>query len=295
MLTGDRTAWQALVPRSFGEEKAEPMTGGSFGSYTRDLALSLNAILEADPNNPQVGTLMKDLYYQLKEPNRYYTTQENAFALLAIGKQARRAAATNLTAQVSIDWKQAGTFQNKDIVLTNDMLNRNISISASGTGTLYYFYELSGIGTSLRTGSEDHGLKVRKRFFDRNGNEISGNSFIRNDLVVVEVTVEALSGLYIDNVAITDLLPACFEIENSRLVAEREMAWIRDKSIADYTDIRDDRISFFTRVDGKPAKFYYTVRVVGKGAFAMGPVRADAMYRGEYNSYSGGRLIEVQK
>ena len=135
---------------------------------------------------------------------------------------------------------------------------------------------------------------VSKPFEPFCGNQISGNSFTQNDLVVVEITAQSESGSTIENVAITDLLPACFEIENSRLVAEREMGFMKNRSTPEYTDIRDDRISFFTSLNGNTKTFYYTVRAVSKGTFVIGAVSADAMYNGEYHSYSGSGKIVVK-
>ena len=112
--------------------------------------------------------------------------------------------------------------------------------------------------------------------------------------MVVEITAQSESGTTVENVAITDLLPACVEIENSRLVAERELDFMKNRSTAEYTDIRDDRITFFTSLTGTPKTFYYTVRVVSKGTFVIGGVSADAMYNGDYHSYSGSGKIFVK-
>jgi uncharacterized protein YfaS (alpha-2-macroglobulin family) len=43
------------------------------------------------------------------------------------------------------------------------------------------------------------------------------------------------------------------------------------------------------------ANYYYLVRAVTPGTFQMGPVGADAMYNGEYHSYSGGGIITIIK
>ena len=64
------------------------------------------------------------------------------------------------------------------------------------------------------TKEEDNLISVRKTFYDRNGNPLSGNEFKQNDLVVVKLSFASLDGTTIENVVITDLLPACFEIEN---------------------------------------------------------------------------------
>lgn len=264
-----------------------------YSSYLRDRSIALNALLEADPDNPQVGELLKSISVEMKNA-RYYSTQETSFALLAIGKHARKAKMTDITAQISLEGKPAGEYKNKDTQLPLGINNKTVSISAKGKGTLYYYYELWGIKLTPNVADEDNFLRVRRRFLDRNGNVLNSNNFTQNDLVVVEISAQAQTTLNVENVAITDFLPACFEIENSRLVAERDMDFAKNRSTPEYTDIRDDRISFFTSLNGTPKTFYYTVRVVSKGTFIIGAVSADAMYNGEYHSYSGSGKVGVK-
>jgi len=292
MLAGDVKNYRNVLPKQFGNEQAINEFGGSYASYLRDRSIALNALLKADPSNPQVNELLKSISLELKNAS-YFSTQETAFALLAIGKHARRALSSDITAQVLIDGKVAGDYNNKDKQMAADLYGKSVTITAKGKGTLYYYYELSGIKLSPNV-DEDKFLKVRRRFLDRNGNPLNGSTFSQNDLIVVEITAQSETGSNVENVAITDLLPACFEIENSRLVAEREMAFMKNRSVAEYTDMRDDRISFFTSLSGIPKTFYYTVRAVSKGSFIIGAVSADAMYNGEYHSYSGSGKIMVK-
>jgi hypothetical protein len=293
MLAGDVKSFRSVLPKTFGNEKSISEFGGSYGSYLRDRSLALNALLEADPNNPQVNELLKSISVEMKNA-RYYSTQETAFALLAIGKHARKALVSDISATISVDGKGVGNYSNKDLQLPLDFNNKSVTITTKGKGTLYYYYEQSGNKLSPNIVDEDIHLKVRRRFLDRNGNQINGNSFNQNDLVVVEISAQSETGSNVENVAITDLLPACFEIENSRLVAEREMDFMKNRSTPEYTDIRDDRISFFTALNGTAKTFYYTVRVVSKGTFIIGAVSADAMYNGEYHSYSGSGKVSVR-
>ncbi|MFZ4547749.1 MAG: alpha-2-macroglobulin family protein [Bacteroidales bacterium] len=293
LRAGDVKSFRSILPKAFGNEKAINEFGGSYSSCLRDKSIALNALLETDPNNPQVNELLKSVSLEMKN-NKYFSTQEASFALLAIGKHARKALTSDITAQISIDGKEVGRYNNKDIQLPLAINNKSITISAKGKGALYYYFEMSGIKLTPNTEDQDNHLKVRRRFLDRNGNQISGNSFTQNDLVVVEITAQSESGSTIENVAITDLLPACFEIENSRLVAEREMGFMKNRSTPEFTDIRDDRISFFTSLNGNAKTFYYTVRAVSKGTFVIGAVSADAMYNGEYHSYSGSGKVVVK-
>ena len=89
------------------------------------------------------------------------------------------------------------------------------------------------------------------------------------------------------------VLPVDDDAELSRLVAERNYSWQQNASTPDYQDIRDDRVSFFTTLRSGISTFYYTVRVVNKGTYTLGPVSADAMYNPEFRSVSGSRVIRV--
>jgi uncharacterized protein YfaS (alpha-2-macroglobulin family) len=293
LLAGDRKSYQAVLPKTFGTQQAETETGGCLASFLRDKALAANALLQVDPDNPQLIELLRVISAELSK-STYFLTQESAMALLAIGKSARKAAKSDISAKISVDGKAAGAFSNKDIMLNQPLYQKTVSIAATGKGQLYYSYELSGIGSKPTPGSEDSYIKVRRRFLDRSGKEIHGNNFKQNDLLVVEISVEAESGLNIENIAITDLLPACFEIENSRLVAEREMDFMKKRATPDYIDIRDDRISFFTSAGSQTKFFYYQVRVVSKGEYLLGHVTADAMYNGIYHSRSGSGKVIVE-
>ncbi len=65
------------------------------------------------------------------------------------------------------------------------------------------------------------------------------------------------------------------------------------KSNPEYQDIRDDRINLFITATPYVKCYYYLVRAVSAGRFVMGPVSADAMYNGEFYSYSGTGFVNI--
>jgi uncharacterized protein YfaS (alpha-2-macroglobulin family) len=67
-------------------------------------------------------------------------------------------------------------------------------------------------------------LKVRRQFLTRNAEPIGG-SLKQNQLVVVLVSISSTLSTPIENVVVTDMLPAAFEIENPRLNENRTMTW----------------------------------------------------------------------
>ncbi len=292
-LAGDRQSYATVLPKAF-KDRSVRETGGSYASAVRDRAISLYALVEADKTNPAIGALTLGLTQAMKA-ERWMSTQDRAFALLAIGKVLKEKSVERVKAKVLLGGNTIGEFTEKDLRIKSSLFGKRLSVSASGNGSVYYFYNAEGIGSSAPVGNTDKQLQVRKRFLDRTGRAIGNKRFTVNDLVVIEVTLRSADQATVHNVVVTDLLPACFEIENPRISAIREYQWIKEASTPDYMDIRDDRISYFTAADGsKERKFYYMVRVVSKGVFHMGPVSADAMYNGDIYSYSGAGSITVE-
>ncbi len=289
---GDRAAFQQLLPKTYPNPAVVRETGGSLSSPVRNTALTLNSLLETDSENLQIAALARLLSQQLNA-SPYLNTQETAFATLALGKLARRAANSTATATVLRGNQALGSFSGPDLVLTKSVAFP-LTIRTAGSGALYYFAQTEGLSATGTVPEVDNFLRVRRTFLTRDGQPISENSFSQNQLVVVKLTVESLSGLAIDNVVVTDLLPAGLEVENPRLTAERELSWVKDQSTPEHFDLRDDRIHFFTSVDKTPRTFYYLTRAVSRGKFRLGPASADAMYRGEYRSYHGAGTVVVQ-
>ncbi|HSZ71473.1 MAG TPA: alpha-2-macroglobulin family protein, partial [Cytophagaceae bacterium] len=293
LLLGDHGSFRIILPATLDNEKSANSLSGNFYSYIRDMGISLNMLIDTDPNNAQIGVLAKHLSEQVKS-KQYLNTQEMAFAFIALGKLAKKANESNVTATVTADGKSVGQFTKNTLTISNNVLGKNISIKTSGSGTLYYFWEAEGLSTTGEVKEEDKYIKIRKTFFDRNGKVISNNHFVQNDLVIVRLALNTTDQSSVKNVVITDILPAGFEIENPRLSEQSEIPWIKDSTIPEHFDIRDDRINLFTAATRDTKYYYYVVRAVSKGSFKMGPASADAMYNGEYHSYSGAGTIEVE-
>jgi alpha-2-macroglobulin len=283
-----------ILPPAFTGEIADQCLSGSFYSYLRDLALSLNVLMDTDPGNKQVGIMARQLSEQLAKA-RYTNTQEKAFSILALGKVAKRANQTTGTATITAGGKAIGTTPGAAITtsITKYAMDA-IALNVTGNGGFYYNWEISGISADGSYKEEDSYIRVRRSFMDRNGHEL-GTSFRQNDLLVVHITLEAQHNGTIENVAITDMLPAGFEVENTRLSALPEMDWIKKRAVPEYIDIRDDRVNMFTSATQQRKDFYYMVRAVSPGTYKLGPVQADAMYDGSYHSYNGACTIRINE
>lgn len=290
---GDKKSFAAMLPASFSGEESVPQSGGSYYSDVRDEAISLNALIDVDPGNSQIGIMVKHVGDILKN-RQWLNTQERAFAFLALGKHARDANKSTATAELKVNGKVIAKVDGGQ--WRGDMKalgSTNIEIATQGNGHLYFFWQAEGISASDAYKEEDSYLKVRKRFFDRNGKLITSNTFKQNDLIIIGISLERSFNTPVENIVITDLLPAGFEIENPRTKEIPGMDWIKDGMSPTALDVRDDRIHFFVDANSNKQTYYYAVRAVTPGDFKMGPVSADAMYKGEYHSYNGAGVVRV--
>ena len=294
-VAGDKKQFQELLPTSFSGEVSVAQTGGSFYSDIRDEAIALNALLDVDPGNSQIPIMAKHVSDKLKA-RYWYSTQEAAFGFLGLGKLARGASKSSVTADVKVNGKTVASFTGAALKLNMKQLGGNsVELVTKGEGQLFYLWQSEGVSSSGTVKEEDNYLRVRRQFYDRNGNALSGNTFKQNDLIIVRISLEKSYSGDVDNIVITDLLPAGFEIENPRTKEIPGMDWIKDAKTPTAIDVRDDRINLFVDLNNPRQVYYYAVRAVSPGVYHVGPVSADAMYNGEYHSYNGAGVVRVVK
>ncbi len=290
---GDDASYSKLLPKTFVKEVYDRMLDDSFSSPIRNIALVLNTLVETDPLNPQIASLTQSLNGVLSNKSLYLNTQELSFSMLAMGKILKTKKSTG-KAEIYSEGKLIRTMEGNGQWIDLSKYPKGINVK-SVNDNLYYYYESEGIRKDNKFIAEDKFLKARRTYFTRTGEVIKNPVFKQNQLVVVRLTVSAQAGLVynVDNVVLTDMLPAGLEIENPRLVEDRDMPWIKNASNATYFDIKDDRINYFVNVDNTERHYYYLARAVSRGTFVQGPVSADAMYNSNLRSYWGGGTVVV--
>jgi len=294
-VSGDKSSYRKFLPDHFSGETANTETGGSFSSDIRDEAMALDVLLDADPTNTQIPEMAKHVGDKMNERN-WYSTQELVFGFLSLGKIAKQMGVSDATAEVMVQGKKIAGFTCSDLKIFSALLKQGkTEITVNGKGNMYYFWEEEGISASGSVKESDSYLKVRRRFFDRFGKPLTGNQFKQNELVIVQISLEKSFSSDMENIVITDMIPAGFEIENPRTKEIPGMDWIKDEDNPMALDVRDDRINLFVNAFQLRQNYYYAVRAVSPGVFKMGPVSADAMYNGEYHSYNGGGIIRISE
>jgi uncharacterized protein YfaS (alpha-2-macroglobulin family) len=292
-LMGKWNSYYEVVPNSFEPIKPEKQTGGNFDSEIRANAIMLNVLLEVEPSSSQIPHIIK---YLTQSAKHMYSTQESAFAFLALGKAAKINADANVKVEIYADGSLLTLAENKDLTIDDKKLNNGkIMLKASGKGEVYYFWNTEGIKLNEKVKEEDSYVKIRRTFYGYSSKrEITNNIFYQGELIVCKISLTG-GERSAENIVITDLIPAGFQIENPRLNPATELSWQSSNPIpVQYLDIRDDRLLLFTNLQrNKTTEFYYLLRVVNLGSYQLPVIGAEAMYDQEFHSYYGAGIVKV--
>jgi alpha-2-macroglobulin len=287
-------AFNELLPSTFKPETPERQDGGCYDSEIRANAIMLAVLADVDPNHKQVQPLIT---YLSKNAKSAWSTQDRAWLFLALGKAAKGVANSNVKVDVMVDGKSLGTFDGtRTLTVRSSAVNgKSISLNATGTGSAYYYWGTQGVvAAPYAVKEEDMNLTVRRTFYTRGGVQVTDNTFEQGDLVVCKITLT--TGIRsIDNLAISDLLPAGFEIDNPRLSSSTSLNWVSSNLYPQYMDIRDDRLLLYANLPkGGERSYYYLCRVVNAGHFRLAPVGAEAMYDQMCHSTNGAGWVTVR-
>ena len=298
-LSGELETALSMLPVSVSlsfNSKGNPgwETGGTFNSPIRAQAIMLDVLAEVNENHPSIPMLVKSLSEAASDGNRWRTTQDNAFAFLALGKIMKKQTDRNYSGTLKLNGEHLADFDATETRYTDAAWDgARIQLNIKGEGRCYYYWSAFGIQRDSFIEEYERELQVRRRYFNKDGEELTG-TFVHGDLIVSEITVKALTA-NLENVVVVDMLPTGFEIENPRLESRAGIPWLKAQGFKpDYIDIRDDRLIFFgTFPRQRERKFYYALRAVTQGEFTLPPIAAEAMYDPTKSAVTGSMSIKV--
>ncbi len=286
-LSGDLETFQKIIQTPY-EYIQNDSYDLDFSSSLRERALILNSLLDIDPNHPLISAYVNQIMTEVQNAN-YLNTQELCFSLMALAKLAKINQENHVSAIVKLNNQTYTVNKENPLVLDLNELT-SFEVQVQGKGKIYYSYIASGVQANGKIQEEDQFIKVRRTYYNLNGQPIL-ESVPVNSIVKVEIQIQPLQNQNISNIVITDIIPAGFQIENERL----NFVNLNNPSDAyDYKDIRDDRLHYYVTLNKGPKILTYYLRAVQKGTFQVAPIAADAMYDGNIRSYHGNLKIRVE-
>jgi alpha-2-macroglobulin len=278
-LSGDNLTANKLWPEKLpAENPNENRYGRIFNSRVRRLAVTLTVMSDTAPDHYLIPKLTKTLN-ELYNEKRWLNTQENAWALLAMGKLIATSKAGSYTAKIENNGNVIADFDNRDFSFSDStLLNTQLNLSTVGETNCYYFWEARGLPVKYDFNEVNEGINVKRRILTSEGDMLSLENANQGELYVVEITISSKDK--VENVVIDDLLPAGFEIENPRLDSRASFQAIPEGDLSPQaSDIRDDRLLLYVDLQaGAEKNYYYLVRAVTEGTFVIPPITAESMY-----------------
>ncbi len=296
-LSGDVETALSMLPEEITlEDKEVRDSGRNFDSSIRAQAIILDVLVEIKEDHPAITKLVESLTEAAAKGQRWANTQENAFALLALGKFLNKRPNQKYTGTLTRNGAHFANFDSTSARHTgSDWDGEKIDITVKGEGTCYYYWEAFGISRDSYIEEYGRELQLTRRYLTPDGSRVK-NNFKQGELVIAEITVEALTS-NLENVAVVDMLPAGFEIENPRLVTREGASTANRQGYRpSYVDIRDDRLVFYGTFQlRRQERFYYALRAVTEGTFTVPPVSAEAMYDPTKSAVASMGTIQIVK
>ncbi len=302
----ERTAAQILIPAGKRVEDYRE-SGGTYGSSLRDMAIILNTLVmferwsEADEIANQLGKALAS--------QEWYNTQTTGFMLLAMGKYLR-----SLSGEDDRPPVLAGTLylaDGKEVPFETDRsvyqleiedgFGREIEVFLDSTSTVnraFATLDWDGVPLTDDLGDTSSKLSLEVAWLNEAGLPVEPAERSQGENFWGHFRVRNLSAVRkIEEVALVQVLPAGWEIDNPRLSARTAPGWTTrlDLNLEEYLDVRDDRVMWFFDI-GRRTKLDFVVRLnaVTVGSFRLPATVAEAMYDRTYRATAAGRPVEVR-
>jgi alpha-2-macroglobulin len=286
-------------------------TGRTYGSTLRDKGMILEKLLLF--NNSRQSNL---LYHEITESlsgSQWYSTQTLGYSLMAVGKYIRKyesasSGSPRLKGTVILPDGRRESFDTRDLKVTysfNGYPGAGIQVDidrATSVPNAFVNFEWSGVPLRYEDAAENSNsagnLGVLVEWYDEEGIRSINPELIEQGTVFWgKIKASNIRMAELEELALVLILPAGWEIENTRLSGEGYPEALRSRMLGkeEYLDIRDDRIMWFFDMKNRTRdlEFLVKLRAVTQGTFVMPPVLFEAMYDRNYQIIKGGGTVQV--
>ena len=267
-----------------------------YGSEMRDKAIILYT-LTLLKNEEQAVSLLKVICDNFNNDN-WYSTQSIAWGLFSYMKWTESIPGDkNSPSKIKISLngrKSEQTIQSKQ-VWSKDISENNGSnsliVENSSDKPLYVTLTRKGVPLISDITREDKGLIMKIDYMDMALKPVDQKNLRQgvDFMMVVKVTNNTFA--MVDNIALTEMVPSGWEIQNTRLF---EADYGIKESPFDYRDFRDDRVNtYFSLTQGQTKTFVLILNAAYKGEFYQPSVWCEAMYIPNCYSRFPGNPVKI--
>ena len=267
-----------------------------YGSELRDKAIILYT-LTLLKNEEQAVSLLKVICDNFNNDN-WYSTQSIAWGLFSYMKWTESIPGDKnspVKIKITLNGKKSEQTILSKQVWSKDISENNGSnsliVENSSDKPLYVTLTRKGIPLTSDITREDKGLIMKIDYLDMELKPVDQKNLKQGAdfMMVAKVTNNTFA--IVDNIALTEMVPSGWEIQNTRLF---EADYGIKESTYDYRDFRDDRVNtYFSLTQGQTKTFVLILNAAYKGEFYQPSVWCEAMYTPNCYSRFPGNPVKV--
>ncbi|MCG8331481.1 MAG: MG2 domain-containing protein [Chitinophagales bacterium] len=296
-LIGKAEVATALIQSSDPDVESYRELGYTYGSRLRDRAMFLETLVlmnEKEQAAPLIQYISDEMSSQ-----RWLSTQETAFSLLAIGKYVGEG---HDQSKLAFSY-QSGSGKIVNAGSDKPSMQVNIPVSAgvqqsvkltnTSKGVLFTRVIRTGQPLSGEETPASNNLQISIKYTDTEGHSINPSAIPQGTDFIAEVSVTHPGNrpFRYEELALSQVFPSGWEIINTRM---DDLSGIAQSSRPEYQDIRDDRVNTFFDLGEKKTEVYRVqLNAAYMGHFYLPAVSCEAMYDNSINAREPGQWVEV--
>ena len=265
---------------STGEYGAADFT---YGSSLRDKAVVLQVLALSDDLAQAIPAAQEVAEYINKG---YYSTQEAAFAAMAMDRLFAKVGTQAIKAQVG----------DQEVVSAKSVYSQPVSgriaVKNTSDGVLYVtLTSVTRVPAHVTVPAEAHGLQISVTYKDASGKELKATSIPQGTEFTAVVKVTNPTTADYRSLALSERVPSGWEILNDRLR-------MGDASVGEggFRDIRDDRCDwFFDLPHGASKTFNLKLRAAYEGSYTLPAITCSAMYNPQVAANTESKTTAVTR
>ena len=286
------------------EDYQEP--GATYGSRLRDKALILDAQILF-----QRWEAADELAVEVAQgvTRGWHSTQTTGAALMALGRYVRALRGQRPPAPITGTIRLPG---GEPVPFRAEGLGYRVEIDSGFGGQVevrldpavpveraFAALDWEGVPPRGQVPDEEGRIDLSVEWLDEDGMAIDADTLAQGTAFWLRIRVENGSPHHgLEEVALTQLLPAGWEIESPRLPPGSRPPWMKDWRLhaEEHLDARDDRADWFFDLPpaGQPLDFALKLSAVTRGTFALPPTQVEAMYDREFRARRAGGTVVVR-
>ncbi|MRX37832.1 hypothetical protein GJU43_00955 [Flavobacterium sp. LC2016-23] len=293
VLAGQKSAGLTLLLHSKIDDTSSDYNYYYYGSGDRNRAMALETLLLL--NQKENSFLMATKLAKNMASDQWMSTQTTAYCLYAMSKFSLNNGPKGIDLQFSKDGKAqtiktAKTVADRNLVVKSG--SNSITLKNNKKNTIYVRVLNTGILPIGQENAVQSNLSAGIVFRNRKGSVIEVSKIAQGTEFMAEVTIKNLKNEYVQNVALSQILPSGFEIVNTRFTDYGEAT----NNTADYIDIRDDRTNFYFGLKaGETKTFKILLNASYLGTYYLPGLQCEAMYDHTFLARTKGFWVQVVK